>query len=132
MVDYGAKPILVSLLPNSSHLEAINPVQLGAVFALQTSQKERVLAVQIHGDAAFCGQGVVQETLQLSQVQGFAVGGTIHIILNNQVGFTATAETGRSSPYSSCPAKMIGAPIIHVNGDCPEVDLWEGCHLKML
>lgn len=110
----------ISLLPNPSHLEAINPVQQGVVYALQNLRGQDALAIQIHGDAAFSGQGVVQETLQMSQLKGYGVKGTIHIIVNNQLGFTATAETSRSARYASAPAKMIDAPIIHVNGDSPE------------
>lgn len=117
----GRRKCKVSILPNPSHLEAINPVQQGFVYALQNFRGERTaLAVQIHGDAAFSGQGVVQETLQMSQLSGFSIGGTIHIILNNQLGYTATADLGRSAIYASGPAKIIGAPIIHVNGDYPE------------
>lgn len=108
------------MLPNPSHLEAINPVQQGVVWACQKLKQENALAVQIHGDAAFSGQGVVQETLQMANLAGFSVDGTIHIIINNQIGYTAMAETGRSSRYASAPAKLIGAPIIHVNGDAPE------------
>lgn len=108
------------MLPNPSHLEAINPVQQGIVYALQTYKEENVLGIQIHGDAAFSGQGVVQETLQMSQLAGYGVGGTVHLIVNNQLGYTATAELGRSARYASAPARMIGAPILHVNGDCPE------------
>ena len=108
------------MLPNPSHLEAVNPVHQGVVYALQSFKKERTLAIQIHGDAAFNGQGVVQETLQMSNLTGFSIGGTIHIIANNQLGYTATANSGRSARYASAPAKMIGAPIIHVNGDAPE------------
>lgn len=108
------------MLPNPSHLEAINPVQQGVVWARQKLKQENALAVQIHGDAAFSGQGVVQETLQMANLTGFSVNGTIHIITNNQIGYTAMAEMGRSSLYASAPAKIIGAPIIHVNGDAPE------------
>lgn len=110
----------VSILPNPSHLEAINPVQQGIVYALQKFVRQEALAIQIHGDAAFSGQGVVQETLQMSQLRGYAINGTIHIIVNNQLGYTATADLGRSARYASAPAKIVGAPIIHVNGDSPE------------
>lgn len=119
-VKMGEKVKKVSILPNPSHLEAVNPVHQGVVFAHQNHFNESALALQIHGDAAFSGQGIVQETLQMSQLEGFAVGGTIHLIVNNQLGYTATARMGRSSQYSSAPAKMIGAPIFHVNGDSPE------------
>jgi probable 2-oxoglutarate dehydrogenase E1 component DHKTD1 len=118
-IAVGDTKKIVSILPNPSHLEAINPVQQGAVYALQNSQGQEVLPLQIHGDAAFSGQGIVQETFQMSQLSGFAVGGTIHLIVNNQLGYTATPEVGRSACYASAPAKIVGAPIFHVNGDAP-------------
>jgi len=111
----GGRKGRVTLLPNPSHLEAVNPMQLGWVYALN-----RALPVQIHGDGAFCGQGIVQETLQMSQLKGFSVNGTVHLVLNNQLGFTAGAKEGRSSTHASSPVKQIGAPIILVNGDDPE------------
>ena len=110
----------VTLLPNSSHLEAGNSVGLGAAYAYQKYGNQKCLSVQFHGDAAFTGQGVVSECLQLSQLESFCVDGTIHIICNNQLGFTTPAECGRSSKYASDPAKAIDAPIFHVNADCPE------------
>lgn len=113
---------LVTLLPNPSHLEAVNSVGLGAAYAYQKYQKPEgnCLSVQFHGDAAFTGQGVVSECLQLSQLPNFSVGGTIHIICNNQLGFTTPAEYGRSTKYASDPAKAISAPIFHINADEPE------------
>ena len=113
---------LVTLLPNPSHLEAVNSVGLGATYAYQKYQapNENCLSVQFHGDAAFTGQGVISECLQLSQLPNFSVGGTIHIICNNQLGFTTSADYGRSSKYASDPAKAISAPIFHVNADEPE------------
>ena len=115
----------VSLAFNPSHLEAVNPVVCGMVRAKQrqhqdTADRKKVVPVQIHGDAAFAGQGVVTETLQLAGLKGYTVGGSIHIIIDNQVGFTADPEATRSSPYSSDIAKGQQIPVIHVNGDDPE------------
>ena len=112
----------ITLLPNPSHLEAGNPVGLGATYAFNKYQKpeEICLSVQFHGDAAFTGQGVVSECLQLSQLPNFSVDGTLHIICNNQIGFTTPASHGRSSRYASDPAKAIDIPIIHANADKPE------------
>lgn len=110
---------LVTLLPNSSHLEAVNPVSQGFAYGLSG----KVLPVQIHGDAAFAGQGVVMETAQMSQLPGFSVGGTLHVTVNNQLGFTATCKQGRSARYSTDLAKMIDCPVVHVNADAPEAVL---------
>ncbi len=114
----------VYLAANPSHLEAVNPVLEGIVRAKQDQlpkdRRHAVLPVLMHGDAAFAGQGVVAETLHLSQLQGYRTGGTIHIIVNNQVGFTTSPQYSRSSVYSSDVARMIQAPIFHVNGDDPE------------
>ncbi|MDP2131126.1 MAG: 2-oxoglutarate dehydrogenase E1 component [Erythrobacter sp.] len=115
----------MSLVPNPSHLEAVNPVVLGKARAQQAirddlSKKEQVLPVLIHGDAAFAGQGVVWESLSLSGVPGYDTGGCIHFIINNQIGFTTSPNFARSSPYPSDVAKGIMAPILHVNGDDPE------------
>jgi 2-oxoglutarate dehydrogenase E1 component len=118
------KRIHLSLCFNPSHLEFVNPVLLGRVRAKQDrrhdTDRERVLPILIHGDAAFAGQGIVQETLNLSQLDGYKVGGTIHIIVNNQIGFTTPPESSRSSTYSSDVAKMLQIPIFHVNGEHPE------------
>ena len=114
----------VYLAANPSHLEAVDPVLEGIVRAKQDllpkDRRHDVLPILMHGDAAFAGQGVVAETLHLSQLQGYRTGGTIHIIVNNQVGFTTSPQYSRSSVYSSDVARMIQAPVFHVNGDDPE------------
>lgn len=124
----NGKEIKVSVASNPSHLEWVNPVVEGIVRAKQTrnndSEKNKYIPVLIHGDAAFAGQGVVAETLNLSQLSGYRTGGTIHIIVNNQIGFTTNPEDARSSSYASDVAKMVQAPIFHVNGDDPEASLW--------
>jgi 2-oxoglutarate decarboxylase len=117
--------IRTSLVANPSHLEAVNPVAEGVVRAEQDLLDKgepgfTVLPVLIHGDAAFAGQGVVAETLNLSQLRGYRTGGTVHIVVNNQVGFTTAPSYARSSVYSTDVARMIQAPIFHVNGDDPE------------
>jgi len=117
--------IPTSLVANPSHLEAVDPVMEGVVRAKQDvldmgEPGFTVLPVMIHGDAAFAGQGVVAETLEMSQLRGYRTGGTVHIVVNNQVGFTTSPESSRSSVYSTDVARMIQAPIFHVNGDDPE------------
>jgi 2-oxoglutarate dehydrogenase E1 component len=124
VAGHGAS-IKTSLVANPSHLEAVDPVAEGVVRAKQDvidmgEPGFTVLAVLIHGDAAFAGQGVVAETLELSQLRGYRTGGTVHIVVNNQVGFTTAPEYSRSSVYSTDVARMIQAPIFHVNGDDPE------------
>ncbi|MFJ4805648.1 multifunctional oxoglutarate decarboxylase/oxoglutarate dehydrogenase thiamine pyrophosphate-binding subunit/dihydrolipoyllysine-residue succinyltransferase subunit [Streptomyces murinus] len=117
--------IKVSLVANPSHLEAVDPILEGVSRAKQDIINKggtdfTVLPVAIHGDAAFAGQGVVAETLNMSQLRGYRTGGTVHIVINNQVGFTAAPESSRSSMYATDVARMIEAPIFHVNGDDPE------------
>lgn len=120
------KEIELELLPNPSHLESVNPVVEGATRALQDNKKDVekptkcIAPILIHGDAAFAGQGVVAETLNMSQLRGYETGGTIHVIINNQIGFTTLPSDARSTEYASDIAKMILAPIFHVNGDNPE------------
>ncbi len=120
----NGKRIHLSLTPNPSHLEAVNPVVLGRVRAKQNLKRDaarkKVMSLLLHGDAAFAGQGLVGETLELSELKGYRVGGTIHIIVNNQIGFTTTPGSARSSPYPSDVAKVVQAPIFHVNGEDPE------------
>ena len=100
-------------------MEAINPVVQGSTYAMKKEGKSAV-CLQIHGDAAFSAQGVVMETLSLANLPNFSVNGSIHLIVNNQLGFTTPSTYGRSTRYASDPAKMIDAPIIHVNAEYPE------------
>ncbi len=121
----GGKVLHVSLTSNPSHLEAVDPVVEGRARAKQRQRDDmehrtKVIPFLIHGDAAFAGQGLVAETLNLSQLEGYTTGGTVHFIVNNQIGFTTTPREARSTPYSTDVAKMIEAPIFHVNGDDPE------------
>ncbi len=120
----SGKEVVVSLAANPSHLEAVNPVVEGMVRAKQKrlgdSGRLRVIPVLVHGDAAFAGQGVVAETLNMSQLNGYQTGGTLHFVINNQIGFTTLPEDSRSSEYATDIARMVQAPIFHVNGDDPE------------
>jgi len=122
--EFDGKKIHLSLTPNPSHLEAVDPVVAGKVRARQTLLEDKmtnkVFGVLIHGDAAMAGQGIVAETFAMSQLRGFRTGGTIHFVINNQIGFTTTPHYGRSAPYCTEIAKMVQAPIFHVNGDDPE------------
>jgi 2-oxoglutarate decarboxylase len=120
----SGKDLVVSVAPNPSHLEAVDPVVEGMVRAKQArhndEERARVVPLLIHGDAAFAGQGVVPETLNLSQLPGYTTGGTIHLVINNQIGFTTNPDEARSSVYCTDIARGIQAPIFHVNGDDPE------------
>jgi multifunctional 2-oxoglutarate metabolism enzyme len=120
----SGREIVVSVAFNPSHLEAVDPVVEGLVRPKQDrlgdTARERVIPILIHGDAAFAGQGVVAETLNLSQLEGYTTGGTIHLVINNQIGFTTNPDEARSTPYSTDVARMVQAPIFHVNGDDPE------------
>src|SRR5947207_8232510 len=114
----------IRLSANPSHLEAVEPEFEGPAGARQrirndTEHRRKVLPLLLHGDAAFAGQGIVAETLNMSQLPGYSTGGTVHVIVNNQIGFTTLPEEGRSSMYATDVAKMIEAPIFHVNGDDP-------------
>jgi 2-oxoglutarate dehydrogenase E1 component len=119
--EFDGRTIHLSLVANPSHLEAVNTVILGKVRAKQRQRgdvdREKVVGLLLHGDAAFPGQGIVPETFDLSQLHGYQTGGTIHFIVNNQIGFTTNPSQSRSSPYCSDVAKMVSAPIFHVNGD---------------
>ncbi len=122
--EFDGNLVHISLSDNPSHLEAIDPVVLGQTRAKQFFHKDikrkKVIPILIHGDAAFAAQGVVAECFAMSGVRGHSTGGTIHIIVNNQIGFTTNPRFARSSPYPSDIAKMVDAPILHVNGDDPE------------
>ncbi len=122
--DFDGNVIHLSLTANPSHLEAVNPVVIGKVRAKQVQRKDKdsleVMPLLLHGDAAFAGQGLVAETLMISELPGYRVGGTVHIVINNQIGFTTMPQYGRSGPYPTDVAKMLAAPIFHVNGDEPE------------
>ena len=118
-------PVHLALAFNPSHLEIVDPVVAGSVRSRQQRRgdkaRKQVLPILLHGDAAFAGQGVVMELLQMSQARGFAVGGTVHVVINNQVGFTTSdKQDARSTLYCTDVAKMVGAPVLHVNGDDPE------------
>ena len=121
---FDGNKVHLSLVPNPSHLEAVDPVVLGKSRAVQTLRGDKhgktVLPVLLHGDAAFAGQGIVAECFGFSGLPGYGTGGTIHFVINNQVGFTTSPQFGRSSPYPSDIAKSVQAPILHVNGDDPE------------
>ncbi|MEO5972995.1 MAG: 2-oxoglutarate dehydrogenase E1 component [Sphingomicrobium sp.] len=122
--EFDGNKVHLSLLPNPSHLEAVDPVVLGKARAVMTLKGDKhgktVLPILLHGDAAFAGQGVVAECLGFSGLPGYGTGGTLHFIINNQVGFTTSPQYARSSPYPSDMAKAIQAPILHVNADDPE------------
>ncbi|MDG6094041.1 2-oxoglutarate dehydrogenase E1 component [Acetobacter sp. AN02] len=124
-VEIGGHSVHLSLQPNPSHLEAVDPVVCGKIRAAQDDDGEYEnrrshMAIQIHGDAAFAGQGVVYETISMSRLKGYGTGGSVHVIVNNQVGFTTNPENGHSGVYGSDMAKAIEAPVLHVNGDDAE------------
>src|SRR5436190_16947054 len=122
--EFDGNKVHLSLCPNPSHLEAVDPVVLGKVRAVQTIKGDHdgdtVLPILLHGDAAFAGQGIVAECFGFSGLPGYGTGGTIHFVINNQVGFTTSPQFARSSPYPSDIAKSVQAPILHVDGDDPE------------
>jgi len=122
--EFGGNSVHISLTDNPSHLEAVNPVVLGQTrakqFFHQDAKRNKVIPILIHGDAAFAGQGVVAECFAMSGLKGHNTGGTIHIIVNNQIGFTTSPRFARSSPYPSDLGKVIESPILHCNGDDPE------------
>ncbi len=127
--DIAGHPVHLSLQPNPSHLEAVDPVVVGKVRARQdqagdTRARHSVMAILMHGDAAFAGQGLVYETLAMSQLIGYRVGGTVHVVVNNQIGFTTVPAHGYSGLYCTDVGKAVQAPIIHVNGDNPEAAIW--------
>ena len=122
--EFDGNVVHLSLAPNPSHLEAVDPVVLGKARAKQTKiddlEREEVMPVLLHGDAAFAGQGIIMECFGFSGLAGYNTGGCVHFVINNQVGFTTSPQFARSSPYPSDIAKMVQAPIMHVNGDSPE------------
>ncbi len=120
----AGKTLHLKLVPNPSHLESVNPVVEGFSRAkadlLYGSDYDRIMPILIHGDAAVAGQGVVYETVQMSQLEGYYTGGTVHFVINNQIGFTTDFDDARSSTYSTAAANLVQAPVFHVNGDNPE------------
>ena len=129
---FGDNEIDITLTANPSHLEAVNPVMEGISRAKQDLLVEKhgedakgsVMPILLHGDAAFTGLGIVQETINLSKLNAYSVGGTVHVIVNNQIGFTTTPDSGRSTYYATDLAKGFDAPVFHVNGDDPEAVVW--------
>src|SRR5699024_5342606 len=129
---FGDNEIDITLTANPSHLEAVNPVMEGISRAKQDLLTEKygeeakgsVMPILLHGDAAFTGLGIVQETINLSKLNAYSVGGTVHVIVNNQIGFTTTPDSGRSTHYATDLAKGFDAPVFHVNGDDPEAVVW--------
>ncbi len=128
------KQVYLKLVPNPSHLEAVNPVVEGFARAkadvLYNSDYDRILPILIHGDAALAGQGIVYEVTQMSQLEGYYTGGTMHFVINNQIGFTTDWEDARSSTYCTSVANVVQAPVFHVNGDDPEAVIF-ACKLAM-
>jgi 2-oxoglutarate dehydrogenase E1 component len=124
----ASKSVYLKLLPNPSHLEAVDPLVVGYSRAkadiLYGSDYDRILPIMIHGDAAVAGQGIVYEVIQMSQLPGYYAGGTIHFVINNQIGFTTNFDDARSSTYSTSVGNVVQAPTFHVNGDDPEAVVW--------
>jgi 2-oxoglutarate dehydrogenase E1 component len=124
VVTTDGKEVHLKLMPNPSHLEAVDPVVIGYSRAkadvLYNSDFDKILPILIHGDASVAGQGIVYEVLQMSNLQGYFTGGTIHFVINNQIGFTTDFDEARSSDYCTSLAAMIQAPVLHVNGDDAE------------
>ena len=126
--EFDGNAVHLSLVANPSHLEISDPVVLGKVRAKQMQrthltrdqQMDEVMGLLMHGDAAFAGQGIVPESLLLSELRGYRTGGTLHVVVNNQIGFTTLPTYSRSGPYCTEIAKIVQAPILHVNGDDPE------------
>jgi 2-oxoglutarate dehydrogenase E1 component len=120
----SGKEVYLKLVPNPSHLEAVDPVVEGFARAkadiMYKSNYDKILPILIHGDAAAAGQGIVYEVVQMSQLEGYLTGGTMHFVINNQIGFTTDFEDGRSSTYCTASASLVQAPVFHVNGDDPE------------
>ena len=118
------KNVHLKLMPNPSHLEAVDPVVLGfarsSANTMHDGVYENVLPILIHGDASLAGQGIVYETVQMCKLEGYYTGGTIHFVINNQIGFTTDFDDARSSDYCTSLAAMVQAPVLHVNGDDPE------------
>ena len=127
-VEVDGETINLKLMPNPSHLEAVGPVVEGfaraKVDTLYNNEPDKILPILIHGDAALAGQGVVYETIQMSRLEGYKVGGTIHFVINNQIGFTTDFDDARSSTYSTGVAAIVQAPVFHINGDDPEAVVW--------
>jgi len=123
-VKFGEKTVHMNLAANPSHLEAVNAVVAGKTrakqFLIGDHHKRQVMAVLLHGDAAFSGQGIVAEVMELSDLPSYTIGGTVHIVINNMIGFTTDPRASRSSYHCTNVAKGIEAPIFHVNGDDPE------------
>src|SRR5699024_5984758 len=128
---FGDGEIKATLTANPSHLEAVDPVLVGMARAKQDILDKghdgySVVPLMLHGDASFAGLGVIQETINLSQLRGYTTGGTVHVVVNNQIGFTTTPDSSRSTYYSTDLAKGFDCPVFHVNGDDPEAVVWVG------
>ncbi len=126
--NIDGQSVHMSLTANPSHLEAVDPVVVGKVRAkqvqLEDTERRKSMGILLHGDAAFAGQGIVPETLAMSELKGYRTGGTVHFVINNQIGFTTNPANARSSPYCTDVARMVQSPIFHVNADDPEAVVW--------